>query len=229
MSDLTVIDITAIVWLLVCWVGYARYSEHTAAAGNLVGVMTRHREQWMVRMLARENRMVDIQIVNSHLNNGTFFASTSILIMAGLFALMGSAEQAITVMRDVPLAVATTGALWEIKVIGLMLIFVHGFFKFAWSMRQFNYCALLIGSAPPFTDPPEQHRDFARDAGRIASLAAKHFNHGIRSYYFGMATLSWFVHPMLLFPAALTVVLVLYRREFHSRTLKALDACAPGE
>ena len=40
-----------------------------------------------------------------------------------------------------------------------------------------------------------------------------------------MAALSWFVNPLFLFPAAVVIVLVLYRREFHSRTLAALRAC----
>lgn len=216
-------DIIAVAWLLLCWLGYARYSERKAATGNLIGVMARHRVRWMTEMLSRENRMVDIQIINSALNNATFFASTAILIMAGLFAVIGALEDVIAVIRDIPFAVKTSRALWETKVIVMMLIFVHGFFKFAWAMRQFNYCALLVGAAPNTPDPGENELAYARGGANVASLAAKHFNHGMRAYYFGMATLSWFVHPLALLPSALLVVLVLYRREFRSRTLKALS------
>lgn len=216
-------DIIAVAWLLLCWFGYARFSERGSAAGNLIGVMARHRERWMIEMMSRENRMVDIQIINSALNNATFFASTTILIMAGLFAGLGALEDVIAVIRDIPFAVKTTRALWEAKVIVLMLIFVHGFFKFAWAMRQFNYCALLVGAAPNTLDPGEDELAYARSSALVASLAAKHFNHGMRAYYFGMAALSWFVHPLALIPSALLVVLVLYRREFRSRTLRALS------
>lgn len=216
-------DIVAVAWLLLCWIGYSLYSERKAGMGNLIGVMARHRERWMVEMLSRENRIVDVQIINSALNNATFFGSTAILILAGLFAVLGTLEDVIAVVRDIPFAVKTSRALWEAKVIALMLIFVHGFFKFAWSMRQFNYAALMIGAAPTTTDPSEKDLAYAHGAARVASLAAKHFNHGMRSYYFGMATLSWFAHPLALLPAALLVVLVLYRREFHSRTLQALS------
>lgn len=219
-------DIIAVAWLMLCWLGYTRYSERKAVAGNLIGVMARHRERWMIEMLSRENRMVDIQIINSALNNATFFASTTILIMAGLFAVIGSLEDVIAVIRDIPFAVKTSRALWETKVIVMMLIFMHGFFKFAWAMRQFNYCALLVGAAPNTLDPGEEDLAYARGGAVVASLAAKHFNHGIRTYYFGMATLSWFVHPLALLPSALLVVLVLYRREFRSRTLRALSVGA---
>ncbi len=216
-------DIIAVAWLLLCWIGYTHYSERKASAGNLIGVMARHRERWMVEMLSRENRIVDVQIINSALNNATFFGSTTILILAGLFAVLGTLEDVIAVVRDIPFAVKTSRALWEAKVIVMMLIFVHGFFKFAWAMRQFNYAALMVGAAPLTTDPDEAELAHARGAARVASLAAKHFNHGMRAYYFGMAALSWFVHPLALLPSALLVVLVLYRREFRSRTLKALS------
>jgi len=216
-------DIIAVAWLLLCWIGYTQYSERKAGSGNLIGVMARHRERWMVEMLSRENRIVDIQIINSALNNATFFGSTTILIMAGLFAILGTLEDVIAVVRDIPFAVKTSRALWEAKVIVMMLIFVHGFFKFAWAMRQFNYCALIVGAAPMTTDPADEDLAYARGGARVASLAAKHFNHGMRSYYFGMATLSWFVHPLAVVPSVLLVVLVLYRREFRSRTLQALS------
>lgn len=219
-------DIVAVAWLLLCWIGYTVYSERGSAAGNLIGVMARHRERWMIEMLSRENRIVDIQIINSALNNATFFASTTILIMAGLFAVLGALEDVIAVVRDIPFAVTTSRALWESKVIVMMLIFVHGFFKFAWSMRQFNYCALVVGAAPYTQDPNEEDLAYAHGGALVASLAAKHFNHGIRAYYFGMATLSWFLHPLALLPSALLVVLVLYRREFRSRTLMALKTGA---
>ena len=229
MFDLTTSDIAAVIWLLACWLGYTRFSERRALTGNLIGVMARHRVNWMMRMLGRENRMLDIQIVIASLNTGTFFASTSILIIAGLFASLAAPQEVIAVIREAPWAVDNSRALWVIKVLAMMLIFVHGFFKFAWSMRQFNYCAMLIGAATPMVEETEPDTEYARNAGHVASLAAKHFNHGVRAYYFGMATLSWFINPLALFPAALIVVLVLYRREFHSRTLKALAACSADE
>lgn len=229
MSDFSLIDLAAVFWLFACWFVYGRYSERSAARGNLIDVMNRHREQWMMQMLNREVRIVDTQIVQSLVNGATFFASTSILILAGLFAVFGAPEQVLAMVRDLPLAAETNRVVWEVKVIVMMLIFVHAFFKFAWSMRQFNYCALLIGAAPDYQEPLEDNRDYAMATARVASLAAKHFNHGVRAYYFGMAALSWFLHPLFLFPATVVVVLVMYRREFRSRTLRALQACRPAE
>jgi uncharacterized membrane protein len=33
--------------------------------------------------------------------------------------------------------------------VGLILIFIYAFFKFAWSYRLFNYVAILLGAMPP--------------------------------------------------------------------------------
>ena len=44
----------------------------------------------MLEMLRRENRIVDIQIVGNLLNGAAFFASTTILAVGGLFALLAT-------------------------------------------------------------------------------------------------------------------------------------------
>ena len=35
--------------------------------------------------------------------------------------------------------------------VGLILIFIYAFFKFAWSYRLFNYVAILLGAMPPLS------------------------------------------------------------------------------
>ena len=100
----------------------------------------------------------------------------------------------------------------------MILVFIYAFFKFVWSMRQYNYCSILVGAAPAPSDLPEDFEAVGESIAKLASLAAKHSNRGIRAYYFGLAALGWFVHPWLLLGAAVWVVLVLYRREFLSRT-----------
>jgi uncharacterized membrane protein len=62
----------------------------------------------------------------------------------------------------------------------------------------------------------------AERLARIASSTARHFNRGIRAYYFGLAALSWFIDPWLFMLLSAWVVLVLYRREFRSRLLQML-------
>ncbi len=224
MPDFTLYDYVAATWFFLCWIGYTLYSDGPGAEhANLIGVMKQRRLDWMTRMLGRENRIVDIQVVNSLQRNASFFASTSILILAGLITLLGATEKAIALLTHIPFSVETSRQVWEFKILALIVSFVYAFFKFGWAMRQLSYCSILIGAAGPAGEIGEADRTLAENTARIATQAALHSNRGIRAYYFGLALLVWFLHPLVLIPTAIFVVLVLYRREFRSRTLDFLD------
>src|SRR5690606_41250626 len=55
-------------------------------------------------------------------------------------------------------------------------------------------------------------------------MAAHSFNLGLRSYYFALAMLSWFINPWVFMAITAGVVYVLYRREFKSEVLGELVA-----
>jgi uncharacterized membrane protein len=54
---------------------------------------------------------------------------------------------------------------------------------------------------------------------KMASKASGNFNNGLRSYYFAMAALGWFLNAWVLIGLSVFVVFILYRREFKSDTL----------
>ena len=223
MSDLSALDIGALVVFAACALGYKIFADHWGVSAGLMGATGRHRVAWMERMLERENRIVDTTLVATLSNSVSFFAQTSIFILGGLIAVLGAQDRVREVIADVPFATPSGAALWEAKIALLLVIFVFAFFKFTWSLRQFNYLLVLIGAAPLFDrigageGPP-----VARRAARMGDLAVNHFNVGIRAYYFGLAALAWFVNPLLFMVASIWVVAVLWRREFRSNTLAAL-------
>ena len=66
------------------------------------------------------------------LRNGTaFFASTSLLAVGGGLALLRSTSDALAVLGALPIDLRPSPALCEIKCVGLILIFIYAFFKFA--------------------------------------------------------------------------------------------------
>ena len=91
----------------------------------------------------------------------------------------------------------------------------------------------MFGAAPPHVDADsDAARDYADLVAGVASRAAEHFNKAVRAFYFGLAALSWFLQPYLFMALTLLVVLVVYRREFHSRTLTVLGPAGsrfPGQ
>ena len=220
VTDLSHLDIAAVVWLLLCWAGFNFYSDRVGRKrGNLIGTMAKQRGAWMTMMLGRENRMLDLQIIRNMTRTSTFFASTSILVLAGLITVLGATDKAVRLVANVPFVSELTAFEWELRLLLLVLVFVYAFFKFVWSIRQISYCAVMIGAMPPSSEVDDACRSAAQDIANLATLAAIHFNRGVRAYYFATAILAWFVHPVALTVAATWVVIVLYRRDFRSRTL----------
>jgi len=225
------IDILAIFWFVLCWAGYTWGADHRGPrqSRGLSQATATHREIWMRRMLERENRIVDSTLVGNLMRSVSFFASTTTLIIGGLVAALGAAEQAISVVREIPFAAPVSPLLWKVKSLLLILIFVYAFFKFTWSTRQFNYCNILIGAAPMVISDADEVEEYACRTARLLALAGENFNRGLRAYYFGLAVLSWFINPWLFMAVSGWVVLVLYRREFASRTLRALTSVARSD
>ncbi|WP_114418825.1 DUF599 domain-containing protein [Marinospirillum perlucidum] len=223
------LDWLALTWFVLCWAWYYEYSRRRQRSKRcLAGVMHSYRYDWMTRLLTREARIADATIMTHLERNGAFFASSALLILAALFGLMGATDRALVVLADLPFAgIEPTRLGLEIKLLLLIALFIYAFFTFTWSMRQYNFCAILIGSAPTPNEKdatPGARKMFAVQAANVIDLAANQFNYGLRAYYFGLALLGWFLHPLAFIVATAGVVGVLYRREFHSKTLKALAA-----
>jgi len=217
------LDWTALAWFFLCWVGYGWYTESTAhGARGLVGVSHVHRLEWARQMLRREVRMVDSSLVGNLMSSVSFYANTTIYIVAALMALWGTLDTAIRVTAELPFARETGRTLWEIKLLLLIGVFVFAYFKFTWSLRQFNLLSILIGAAPGTEVEAAEAERCAQKLALVNTLAGNEFNRGIRAYYFGLAALAWFVQPWLFLVVTAVVVTVLYRRDYASATLTAL-------
>ncbi|ARU57483.1 MAG: DUF599 family protein [Pseudomonadales bacterium] len=227
-TESNLLDIVALVWFLVCWIGYGVYSSRKSkSVPSLSNTLDLYRADWMSRFLMRENRIADASVVGNLERNGAFFASSSLLIIAGILTALGYTDKALELFSDIPFAHLNSRMMWEIKLSVMMVVFVYAFFKFTWAMRQYNFCAVLIGSAPLASESkvsPRAREAFAQSAAQVANHAGDAFNLGLRSYYYALAVLSWFVHPVLFMVISTAVVVILHHREFESRALKALRA-----
>lgn len=223
MTDLTLPDLIAILWFAACWLGYTHLADHSRLHKRSVSAaMSDYRHRWMREMLKRENRIVDTQALGNLLNGAAFFASSTILAIGGLFALLGATEKAIELAESWPFALPVSRFAWEMKVMLLLIIFVYAFFKFVWAYRLFNYCSVLIAAAPVDWQDDPTAEEIAERAARVNDLAAGHFNRGLRAFFFTLAALTWFLHPFVFMAVTAWVVRVLYRREFRSRSLAAI-------
>ncbi|MBM3108714.1 DUF599 family protein [Pseudomonas sp. P66] len=220
------IHLLAACWFVVCWGGYTRYATWKGRdTACLASVLHLYREDWMRRMLMRDNRIADASVVANLERNASFFASSTLIILAGILTVLGASDRAVSLLADLPLVQQATQGMSEVKLLCLATVFVYAFFTFSWCMRQYNFAAILVGSAPMVGERHVnelERKAFAQRAARVISMAANQFNFGLRSYYFGMAMLSWFISPWLFMLMSTGVVLVLYRREFHSDVLEVM-------
>ncbi len=223
-QTLTPHDLVAVAFFMVAWVGYSRFAVwHGRKVPSLQGVMDVLRRTWAARMIERDNRMVDVNIVRNLARASQFFASTTLLILGALIALLGYVQRAADVVAELPFAIEASQRLWDIKILLLIGIFVYAFFKFSWSIRQFGFCSMVVGAAPAVPRDDSEREAEVANLSLVVSFASGNFNQGLRSYYFAMAALSWFLHPWLMVAITVWVVWVLYTREFHSRTLDVLS------
>ncbi len=219
MNTLSTLDIAALAWFAVVTAGYSLLLSIAAVERrSIVHAMHTRRLQWMRNMAMRENRMIDAMLLGALGQGNAFFASTSAIAIGGLAAIMGSGDKAIGFLARIPYAVQSSPVLWEIKIVLLMAIFVFAFFKFAWAFRLSHYVHVMIGATPlPEVQNAAEREQHAERTARLIGLAANHANGGIRAFYYALAALAWFFHP-LMFTAAITWVgAILIRRDFFSR------------
>lgn len=216
-------DSLSLAFFILSWIGYARFSDMgSQSAKSLLTVTNGYRLQWMREMIRRENRTMDAIMIGNLQRSIAFFANTTIFIVLGLVTMLGYQSQSSEIISHIPFAAPSTPFLWEMKILLLIVIFIYAFFKYTWSMRQYNYAGIFVNSLPPHEECREQLDVIAGKGSYLIGNAAKHFNNGLRAYYFGLAALAWFVHPLLFAWATAWVVYVTHRREYHSTTLANL-------
>ena len=131
--------------------------------------------------------------------------------------------QALRILNDFPLGTVASRTLWDLKVVGLVVIFGYAFFKFAWSYRLFNYASILIGATPAAkSGRPDQRRLTALRAAEMNIVAGRHFNRGQRAFFFALGYLGWFVSAPVFIVATAAVLFVMWRRQFASAAFEAI-------
>ncbi|MEM6637967.1 MAG: DUF599 domain-containing protein [Pseudomonadota bacterium] len=222
IAVLTPLDLMGLVLIVTAWLAIGWRIEHPGRERVSVTVtMVKYRKQWMREMITREPRIFDAQILGGLRQGTAFFASTCLLALGGVLALVGNSEQLLMVARDLSLAEHPT-LIWQIKLSVVALFLVNAFLKFAWANRVFGYCAVVMAAVPNDAgDPVALAR--ADKAAELNIRAAWNFNRGLRSVYFALGAVAWLLGPVPLMIATAVTVWTLWEREFISVTHRILN------
>ena len=226
LTALGPLDVAALLLVLAAWIGLGWQIEHPSARRPSVTVLVaQRRRDWMRVFVTRDPRIFDSQILASLRQGTSFFASTSLLAIGGVLALIGNTDPLRGVAQEVMLAETPT-LVWQIKLGLVTLFLVTAFLKFVWSNRVFGYCSVLMGAVPQDPDHPDAY-PLAAQAGELNVRAAMNFNRGLRAMYFALASLAWLIGAWALIVATVIVGWTVWSREFASQPRRILLGQVP--
>lgn len=230
LTALGPLDLTALALLVAAWAGMGWLIEHPPAGRPSVTLlMSDYRRAWMAQFARREGRIFDATLVSSLRQGTAYFASTTLIAVGAVLALIGNTA---------PLEGVAEGLMgdhgnaldWQLRLMPPALFLTHAFLKFVWSHRVFGYCSVMMGAVP--ADPRDPAcADLASRAGELNIRAAYNFNRGLRSMYFALGALAWLISPLALVLATAAVVWMLWSREFlsHPRDILMAAGAVPKD
>lgn len=214
--DLGAVAMLLLLWVLITW----RVEHPSSAAPSVSQIMAGYRHAWMRQMLTREPRIFDAQTVSTLRQGTSFLASTCVIAIGGALALIGNADTLSGVTEDLTLT-QNPAIVLEVKLLLVVFFLTNAFLKFIWSNRLFGYCSVVMAAVPNDVSDPKAV-PMADKAAELNITAARSFNRGLRSVYFGLAALGWLAGAFVLMVTAIVTVVVIWRREFASHSRKVL-------
>jgi uncharacterized membrane protein len=224
--DATLLDWLSLVAFFVAIVAYSRYADHVGE--RLLNARMREiRARWMRRALEREDRVIDAILTGHSINSITLFCSATLLIVVALLGVLTNAGMAYSVAITSSFVTHTTIELFQVKLIGLVCVFVYGFYRFTWALLQYNYFLALVGSAPAKDHvTPAAIDQMGNQMSVVLNSAVTSFHSGFRTYYYALAWVGWFFHPLVFIAATAFVTFVLVYRQIASPSAGAIKDLA---
>jgi len=200
---------------LTAWLGLSWLIEHpTAKRPSVTMLMSDYRRAWMQVMVTRDPRIFDAQVMMSLRQGTAFFASTCLLALGGLLALIGNVDP----LRGFASELGQAGSpvvVLQMKLFLVLILLGNAFLKFVWANRVFGYCSVMMGAVP--NDPEDPRAPvLAAKAAELNIRAALSFNRGLRAMYFALGAVAWLVGPWALAFAVVLTSWLVWSREFAS-------------
>lgn len=212
---MSLMDGISVIFLFLSAFAIGWHIEHPFKSRPSVStLMSDYRRDWMRQYAKREIRIFDSQILSSLRQGTSFFASTALLALGGLLALIGNTDPLSGLALDLAQEAAPE-LLWQVKLLVVTVFLANAFLRFVWANRVFGYCAVVMASVPEDVNDPET-LPRSQQAGELNIRAAINFNRGLRGMYFSLGALAWLLGPVALILATLLTCWVLWSREFAS-------------
>ncbi|KAJ7970100.1 Protein of unknown function, DUF599 [Quillaja saponaria] len=192
-------------------IGYHVWLWHkvrTQPFTTTIGINANSRRFWvpaMIRDIEKKN-ILAVQTLRNLIMGSTLMATTSILLCAGLGAVISSTYSVKKPLNDVIFG-AHGEFMVGLKYATLLTIFLFSFFCHTLSIRFFNQVSILICTpqdSMSMVTTPENYLTELLEKGTMLNTV------GNRIFYGGLPLLLWIFGPVLVFLCSVTLVPVLY-------------------
>jgi len=195
------------VLLLLIYHRFLAYKVKRNSAYSIQSVNVIVRTAWVHHIMNEGKKdVLPVQTFRNSTMASTFLASTSVLLIMGTMSLSGQADKLDSTWHALNVLGAKHAALWQIKLLLILIDLFFAFFSFAMSVRLFNHVGYMINV------PPALHKSIISPAQVAAHLnqAGHFFSIGMRSYHFLMPLVFWLFGPHFMLAGTLGLILVLY-------------------
>lgn len=219
LASLSALDLVALGVFVLGFYGYGPLTAWLLHERTINGSLHLVRLRWMRAFLARDNRIPDTQLLGHIIHSTTFFASTTMLLIAGMIGVISQAERAYQAVQQLAIAAPSGLDVFELKLLALIAVLASGFMRFSWAIRQLNYTVSLMGAAPLAEDATPAD---ASVLDAVLEQAVRSVNAGLRTFHFALALICWVAGPLALLAATLAVLAGLVWRQCSSPSSLAI-------
>ena len=171
-----------------------------------IGVTTHLRSHWVEYIMKEGKDILAVQTLRNWVMASSFLASTSILICLGLISIASSPEKMAEITPSLKELMREHHALWNFKLMMIIVDFFVTFFNFTLAIRYFNHVNFMINV--PSTLAHKITPDYV--AGSL-NHATFHYTAGMRGYYIGVLLVLWLFGPIWMLLGTIILIWVLCR------------------
>ena len=138
------LDWALVALFLLVWQGLSWWIEHPSAKRPSVSMlMSEYRREWMRVSVTREPRIFDAQVLTSLRQGTSFFASTCLLAMGGLLALIGNVDPLLGVTESIG-NLQISAVVLQVKLLLVLFFLSNGIQSFHFHFRKLNCQAEIL-------------------------------------------------------------------------------------
>jgi uncharacterized membrane protein len=170
------------------------------------------RKAWVRKIFAEDKGIVAVQTLRNVTMAASFLTTASVVLIGGLISLLLNLEatQHIFIQQDTH---QISDPVLALKLVTLIVLFVASLFYFSLCVRLLNHVGMLLGS-PPEAIREAINGDPINFVYKLYAKAGRHYTFGMRSVYFLIPAVLWFLGPTFCIVSSVGVGFICMKLDF---------------